>query len=79
MIPYAEDSLPLIRKFMHNNDRKHISRFVKGCLKEQNVKAQCPDPIENLWSEVENRVEGKNPTHADKLWQNIQICWKAIS
>ena len=58
---------------------------MKSCLEKQNTNvlkwpAQSSDlnPIENLWSEVEKRMEGKNPKNADKLWQNIEFCWKAI-
>ena len=63
---------------MHDNNPKHTSRLVN--TKVLKCPAQSPDlnPIDNLRSEVEKRMEEKNPKTADELWQNIETCWKAI-
>ena len=36
------------------------------------------NPIDNFCSQKFKRMEGKNPKNSDELWQNIEICWKAI-
>ena len=58
---------------------------MKSWLEEQYKKilkwpSQSSDlnSIENLWSEIEKRIEAKKPKNADEFWQNIEICWKAI-
>ena len=85
MIPFAEDNMPLMWKFMHDNDPKHTSRLVKSCLEENNITvlkwpAQSPDlnPIENLWNDVEEHVRAVKPKNLSDLWEEIQKAWYAI-
>ena len=82
MIPFAEDNMPLIWTFMHDNDPKHTSRLVKYWLEENNITvlkrpAQSPDlnPIENLWNDVEEHFGTVKPKNSNDLWEEIQKAW----
>ena len=82
MILFPEDNIPLIWKFMHDNDPKQTSRLVKSCLEENNITvlkwpAQSLElnPIENLWNNVEEHVRAVQPKNLNDLWKEIQKAW----
>ena len=37
IIPFAEDNMPLIWKFVHSNDFKHTLHLVKSEIEENNI------------------------------------------
>lgn len=43
--------------------------------------AQSPDlnPIENLWEEVDRKINRSNATNLEQLWVEIQAAWNAIT
>ena len=85
MYPYAEENMPLVQRFQHDNDPKHTSRVVTEWLQSNEVRilkwpAQSPDlnPIENLWEIVDRKIRTQNYTRKENLsdavireWQNI--------
>lgn len=86
MLPFADDNLPLIWTFMHDNDPKHTSGLVKDWIIDEKIRmlkwpAQSPDinPIENLWNDVENHVKSAKPKNLNDLWIEIQNGWKSIT
>lgn len=86
MLPFADDNMPLLWRFMHDNDPKHTSGLVKRWLEENKVSvlkwpAQSPDlnPIENLWNDVEAHISKVKPKNLTVLWEEIQKSWYAIS
>lgn len=94
MLPYAEEHLPIIWTFQHDNDPKHTARSVKSFLTSQSVSvldwpANSPDlnPIEHLWHEIKKKVATYRTTTLDELneafceaWANIPVetCQKLI-
>lgn len=85
MVIYADDNLPILWRFMHDNDPKRTSRLVKSCLEDNKINvlkwpAQSPDlkQIGNLWNDVEHHVKQKKPNNLSEFWQEIQSAWYAI-
>lgn len=85
MLPYAEENLPVVWRFQHDNDPKHSARSVKEWLAANAVTVldwpSCsPDlnPIENLWNDVKNTLRQKHITNLDQLFTETVAAWQAI-
>lgn len=85
MLPYAEEHLPVIWTFQHDNDPKHTARTVKTFLTNQSVSvlawpANSPDlnPIEHLWHEIKKRVAGYRSRSLDELYEAFSEAWANI-
>uniref|UniRef100_A0AAZ3R7L3 Tc1-like transposase DDE domain-containing protein n=1 Tax=Oncorhynchus tshawytscha TaxID=74940 RepID=A0AAZ3R7L3_ONCTS len=74
--------------FQQDTDPKHTSRLCKGywtkesdgALHQMTWSPQSPDlnPIEMVWDELDRRVNEKQPTSAQHMWELLQGCWKSI-
>ena len=71
--------------FQQDNAAIHRSKVAEGTLKRWKVQvlpwpAQSPDlsPIENLWSLVSKRLQGRVFSNPDQLWEAVQREWNAI-
>lgn len=85
MLPYAEEEMPLLWRFQHDNDPKHTSKYVKGFLEMKNVNmlewpAQSPDlnPIESLWGILKQRVRGQRFSSSKALFDALKVEWLNI-
>lgn len=86
MLPYAEDVLPVIWTFQHDNDPKHTAHSVKQFLYSQSVSAldwpaNSPDlnPIKHLWCEVKKRVSNRQCGNLRVLHDIFLEEWNSIS
>lgn len=86
MEPYADDKLPVLWTFMHDNDPKHTARSVKVWLETAKIKLlewppQSPDlnPIENLWNDVDKIIKEKKIKNLIELYEYTQEAWSSIS
>lgn len=86
MYPYAEENMPLVWRFQHDNDPKHTSRVVTEWLQSNEVRvlkwpAQSPDlnPIENLWEIVDRKIRTQNYTRKEVLSEAVIREWQNIS
>ena len=69
--------------FQQEKDPKHTSRLCKGYLTKESDGVlsqmtrppQSPDlnPIEMVWDELDRRVEEKQPTSAQHMWEAFQV------
>ena len=85
LLPYAQENMPIVWQFMHNNNPKHTAGVVKHFLRKENVHvlewpSQSPDvnTIENLWVIVDKRIDRSKATNLNKLWEAIQNAWYSI-
>lgn len=85
MLPYAEEDMPLKWKLVQDNDPKHTAKSVKKWISDNKIEvvpwpAQSPDlnPIENLWHDVDKRIDRSNATNMNILWTEIQKAWYSI-
>ena len=65
--------------FQHDNDPQHTATIVKQYLRNQQIEvlpwpAQSPDlnPIENLWSELDRRVDKRECTGEEELFECLK-------
>ncbi|CAK1589275.1 unnamed protein product [Parnassius mnemosyne] len=86
MLPYAEESLPVVWPFQHDHDPKHTAKVVKEFLRSQSVAVldwppYSPDinPIENLWFRVKKIVASKRTTSVHQLYAAFKEAWEQIS
>lgn len=86
MLPYARSDMPLIWKFMHDNDPKHTAKIIKKFIEKEKISIlewppQSPDlnPIENLWNTIDKRIDRSKATNLDNFWEEIQKAWYSIS
>ena len=68
--------------FQHDNDPKHTATIVKQYLRNQQMEvlpwpAQSPDlnPIENLWSELDRRVDKRECKSEEELFECLKKAW----
>lgn len=73
MLPYAEDVLPVIWTFQHDNDPKHTARTVKEFLRSQSVSV-----LENIWCEVKKRVSNRQCGNLRELYDIFLEEWNSI-
>lgn len=85
MFPYAEENMPLVWRFQHENDPKHTSKIVTEWLQSNGVSvlkwpAQSPDlnPIENLWEIVDRKIRSRNYTNKADLIAAVNSEWQKI-
>ncbi len=72
--------------FQHDNDPKHTTKTTKEWLKKKHTKvlkwpSQSPDlhPIENLWRELQVRVDKRQPRNLNDLERICKEEWDKIS
>jgi len=71
--------------FQQDNDPKHTAIMVKEYIRERGIKtfawpAQSPDlnPIENLWSILDQRTSERKVNSADELFALLKREWEAL-
>jgi len=71
--------------FMHDNDPKHTSAYVKDWLRNNNVQvmdwpSSSPDlnPIEHLWDILEERMKKHQPKNKEELGRYLIDEWQKI-
>lgn len=85
MLPYAEDNMPLIWTYQHDNDPKHSARVVKEWFEENRVTvlpwpSQSPDlnPIEHLWGDLKKTIGNRKSSNKQQLWEAVKLSWESI-
>lgn len=87
MLPYAEDNLPVIWTFQHDNDPKHTAYSVRRFLESQSIivldwPPNSPDlnPIEHLWSQVKKKLANRQQcSNINDLYDAFLEEWNSIS
>lgn len=86
LLPDAKKLLGKRWTLAQDNDKKHTSKIVKAFLQESQVDvldwpSGSPDlnPIENLWSIVNEKIMQKPPTSLASLKEKLKKEWNAIS
>ena len=71
--------------FQQDNDPKHTAKSIKTYLGNYDVPildwpSQSPDlnPIENLWSILDDRVKDRQPGNEAELFQVLENAWKTL-
>ena len=71
--------------FQQDNDPKHTARINQQYLVNKGYKvlpwvSQSPDlnPIENLWSILEDMMKDRKPQNEDQLFECIQKAWDLV-
>jgi hypothetical protein len=71
--------------FQQDNDPKHTAIINKGFLEDMNIPtlwwpAQSPDlnPIENLWSILDQRLKHRDVNTAEQLFNVLQTAWEGL-
>jgi len=71
--------------FQQDNDPKHTANSIKAYLANYEVPtlpwpSQSPDlnPIENLWSILDDKVKDRNPQNEEQLFTVLQNAWNAL-
>lgn len=86
MEPFADENLPVIWKFQHDNDPKHTARSVQQWLTNRNLDVlpwpSCsPDlnPIEHLWHQLKIKVAARSYRNLDELFECVKHEWEQLS
>ena len=84
MLPFVDESMPLRWKFHQDKYPKHTSKLIKSWFDTNKITvmelpAQSPDPIENLWKQLDDKVclHGRF-RNAEELYQELQTPWSQI-
>jgi len=71
--------------FQQDNDPKHTAIVVKHWMEDEEVPlmewpAQSPDlnPIENLWSILDQRLKNRKPSNKEELFNLLKNAWKEL-
>ncbi len=71
--------------FQQDNDPKHTSKLIQNYLRNKKIQVMewppySPDlnPIENLWSILNDRLIDRNPSNKSELFNQIQEGWNDI-
>jgi transposase len=72
-------------RFQQDNDPKHTAGTVKAYMENNGVPlmpwpAQSPDlnPIENLWSIVDGKMNGRECKNEAALYETVKTAWQDI-
>ena len=71
--------------FQQDNDPKHTANINKAFIVDNQIPtfdwpAQSPDlnPIENLWSILDQKCKDRRPNNEDELFQELQHAWNNL-